>query len=111
MSKTKQENNYEEIEGIKCIVKDVSKMPTVRFYQNNLREEIDKYISNNTITDKKQGYVDALEINIKSAPFVIGWLYWPEDEYEVKVIKGRAKPKVKETKKPIKKTTSKNGLK
>lgn len=111
---------YVEIEGIKCEVKDPSKKATVVFCQHNLRIETDKYIGEQTLTDKRKGYVAALEINIKITPFVLGWLVKPgEDEY--KVITGRmtldefnkknkpkptAKPEVQEkvVKKRVKKT-------
>jgi hypothetical protein len=102
----KVNDEYEDVEGIKCKVKNPSKKSTVRFYQNNLREEIDKYISSNIMTDKKLGYVNALEINIKIAPFLLGWLYKPDSEEEYRVIKGFAsleslnpKPAKKKTKK------------
>lgn len=83
---------FEEVEGIKCIIKDPSKKATVRACQNNLREEIDKYLGSNVMNDKKQGYVDVLEINLRSLPFIIGWLEWPENENDKQIIKGRVKP-------------------
>ena len=77
-----------EVEGIMCEVKNPSKRSIVKEYQHVLRIEADKYIGEQTMTDKRRGYADALEINIKIAPFVLGWLVRPgEDEY--KVITGR----------------------
>lgn len=84
----KKVDDFVEIEGIKCIIKDPSKKATVLFYQNSLREETDKYIANNRMTESKRGYADILEINIRIAPFVLGWLKRPEDEDEYRVIKG-----------------------
>lgn len=83
---------FEEIEGIKCKIKDPSKKGTVRACQNNLREEIDKYLGSNVMNDKKQGYVDVLEINLRSLPFTLGWLEWPASENDKQIIKGRVKP-------------------
>lgn len=77
-----------EVEGIMCQVKDHKKKSLVEVYQHNLRIETDKYIGEQTMTEKRKGYVAALEINIKIAPFVLGWLVRPsEDEY--RVITGR----------------------
>ena len=83
-----QKKEYEEVEGIKCEVKDPSRRGVVKFYQQSLRPEIDKYIANNRMTESKRAYADALEVNIKIAPFVLGWLRKPEDEDEYRVIKG-----------------------
>lgn len=90
----KKLDNFEEVEGVICEIKNPLRESTVRFIQNNLREEIDKYISSNIMTDKKKGYVSALENNIKIAPFVLGWLKWPTDE-ELQIIKGLKKPETK----------------
>jgi len=80
---------YEEVEGIKCKVKNANRKGVVKFYQESLRPEIDKYIGSITVwTDSKKNYRDALEINLKVAPFVLGWLHKPEDEDEYRVIKG-----------------------
>ena len=79
---------FVEIEGIICEVKNSVKKLLVKQYQHNLRIETDKYIGEQIMTDKRKGYASALEINIKIAPFVLGWLYKPgEDEY--RVITGR----------------------
>lgn len=114
---------YVEVEGIKCEVKDPSRKATVIFYQESLKPEIDKYISHNIMTEKRQNYANALMVNVKIAPFVLGWLKKPEDEEEYRVIKGiitlddlnkkrkkDSKAKVEEPKKaekPIKKTATK----
>lgn len=79
---------YVEIEGIQCEVKDPGREAVVKFYQQNLRPEIDKYIGTNRMTESKRAYADALEVNIKIAPFVLGWLRKPQDEDEYRVIKG-----------------------
>jgi hypothetical protein len=84
----KKTEEFVEVEGIKCSIKNPSRKATVLFYQNNLREETDKYIANNRMTEKRRAYADVLEINIKVAPFVLGWLKRPEDEDEYRVIKG-----------------------
>jgi hypothetical protein len=79
---------FVEVEGIMCEVKNPGKRSLVKQYQHNLRIETDKYIGEQTMTDKRKGYASALEINIKIAPFVLGWLVKPEgDEY--RVITGR----------------------
>lgn len=79
---------FVEIEGIMCEVKNPGKKSLVKEYQHNLRIETDKYLGEQIVTDKRKGYADALEINIKIAPFVLGWLVKPEgDEY--RVITGR----------------------
>ena len=65
---------YVEVEGIKCEVKDPSRKATVIFYQESLKLEIDKYISHNIMTEKRQNYANALMVNVKIAPFVLGWL-------------------------------------
>jgi hypothetical protein len=80
---------YVEIEGIRCEVKNPAKKSIVRFYQQTLRPEIDKYVGNNIMTDKRKAYAEALEINLIIAPFVLGWLKKPEDEDEYRVIKGQ----------------------
>ena len=79
---------YAEIEGIKCEVKNPRKKGVVKLYQDILRQEIDKYVGTNRMTDSKKAYADALEINIKIAPFVLGWLRKPDNEDEYRVIKG-----------------------
>jgi len=113
---------YVEVEGISCEIKDPRKKGVVKFYQENLRSEIDKYIGANTMTDSEQRYANALEVNIKIAPFVLGWLRKPGDEDEYRVIKGlmtldelhakrkkEAKTKAsKDTKKEANKSDSKN---
>lgn len=79
---------FVEVEGIMCEVKNPVKKSLVKQYQHILRIETDKYIGEQIMTDKRRGYADALEINIKIAPFILGWLVKPaEDEY--KVITGR----------------------
>ena len=79
---------FVEVEGIMCEVKSSGKKSIVQEYQRLLSIETDKYIGEQTMTDKRKGYADALEINIKIAPFVLGWLHKPgEDEY--RVITGR----------------------
>jgi len=80
---------YEEVEGILCEVKNPARKPVVRFYQESLRPEIDKYIGNNRMVEKKKAYADALEVNLIIAPFVLGWLKRPTDEDEYRVITGR----------------------
>lgn len=85
----KKKVDIEYVEEIPCEVKNHDKKSVVRFYQQNLRQEIDKYVGNNTMTDSRKGYANALEINIKIAPFVLGWLKKPEDEDEYRVITGR----------------------
>lgn len=79
---------FVEVEGIMCEIKNSDKKSLVKLYQHNLRIETDKYIGEQTMTDKRKGYSAALEINIKIAPFVLGWLYKPGDD-EYRVITGR----------------------
>ena len=80
---------YVDVEGIMCEVKDPRRKATVIYYQANLRREIDNYVGNNRMIEKKRAYADALEINLKIAPFVLGWLRRPEDRDEYNVITGR----------------------
>jgi hypothetical protein len=89
MVKKNDDKEYVEVEGIKCEVKDSKKKAIVEYYQNNLDEQISDYVAKNRMVDSKKAYADALRINVKIAPFVLGWLKRPEDEDEYRVITGR----------------------
>lgn len=85
----KANKEYEEVEGVQCEIKNPARKGVVRFYQNNLREEVDRYIADHPrMTDKNTRYLNAMKVNVILAPFVLGWLRKPEDNDEYLVIKG-----------------------
>jgi len=112
---------YEEVEGIKCEIKSPTRRATVKYYQSSLAEELDKYIASiDRWTESTKGYRDNIKINIKVAPFVLGWLRKPTDQDEYLVIKGymtleelqskRDKASGKVKKKPAKTRKAKIGV-
>ena len=90
MSKKKiDEIEYVEVEGIKCKVRNPKKKAIAIAYQNSLRDAILDYErSIDRWSESKRDYRDNLNINVKIAPFVLGWLSKPEDEDEYRVING-----------------------
>ncbi|MEK6828810.1 MAG: hypothetical protein AABY15_01700 [Nanoarchaeota archaeon] len=80
MAKKKEDDSkFVEIDGFKCEVKDPNKRNTVLHYQHYLALEVDKYVSDNIMTESREAYADGLMANIKLAPFVLGWLKSPGD--------------------------------
>ena len=81
---------YVDVEGVRCQVKNPKRRAVVQHYQNKLLEAIDNYISKvDRWSEDKRRYCEGLKVNVKIAPFTLGWLKRPEDENEYKVIQGR----------------------
>lgn len=80
--------DFFEIYGVKCLVKNPSRKNIVMLYQDNVRTEIDKYLSLDRISDSKKKYIELLQVNVKNAPFALGWLNIPEKEDDYRLIKG-----------------------
>jgi len=91
-----------EIEGIKCKVKNAKKKALAIHYQEYVRQALSDYISKEIMNPTKQNYADGLQLNIRIAPFSFGWLHWPENENDKRVIKG-LEPIKKISKKKVKK--------
>ena len=95
-----------EIEGVKCKVKDAKRKAIALHYQEYVRESYSDYVLKETMTPSRQSYSDGLLLSIRRAPFLLGWLHWPEDENERRVIMGR-EPIVDKKKKSTKKVKRK----
>lgn len=115
MPRKKDENKFVEIEGVKCEVKDPKRKAITLAYQEHLKEGIAAYEA--TVTrwvEPKRIYRDNLLINIKIAPFVLGWLRRPEDPDDYRLIAGHitaeelAEKRAKEAAKNKKKTRRKS---
>jgi hypothetical protein len=62
-------------------IKDKKRRATVLYYQETLKEEIIKIKRNShRISEAKAAYIETLERNVEIAPFLLGYLQWPEDE-------------------------------
>lgn len=60
-------------------VKDSSKEKTVKAYQNQVSSAIENIKSRDgKLRPTTKDYIKTLEENLKRAPYVIGWLHWPE---------------------------------
>jgi len=106
MAKKKENKiNYEEIDGYKYEVKNPSRKNLVRVYQNMVTDAHTDYVNKNRMMEKKRVYAESLLTNISRAPFVLGWLCWPEDENQKRLING-LEPIIEKVKKK-KKTKSK----
>ena len=90
MARRKKEvEEYVEVEGIKCKVKNPARKAITQFYQDNLRDAISDYErSVSRWMESKKNYRDNLKVNVIIAPFVLGWLHRPEDPDEYLLIKG-----------------------
>ncbi len=109
MAKKKKDSNieYEEIEGYKYKIKNPSRKNLVRVYQDMVTDAHYDYVNKNRMMEKKRMYADNLLTNISRAPFTFGWLAWPEDENQMRVINRLAPIIEKENKKKkVKKPTS-----
>jgi hypothetical protein len=85
----KDEKKYVEVEGIMCEIKNPKKRAVSKYYQQNLLDNIADYESKvERWSESCINYRDNLKINVKVAPFVLGWLRRPEDEDEYRVITG-----------------------
>ena len=63
---------------MKYKIKDKNKEAVVKAYQNQIRFAIENIESKNdklSVTTKE--YIKNLELNIKRAPFTLGWYHWP----------------------------------
>ena len=62
-------------------IKDKSKKATAIYYQESLIEAINDYrLKNPRMSESKKNYVESLERNVHIAPYILGYLKWPEDE-------------------------------
>jgi hypothetical protein len=62
-------------------VKDIKKKAIVEEYQRQLRESIDRLLSSEERkTAQRKAYIEALEGNLKRAPYVLGYLEWPDEK-------------------------------
>lgn len=60
-------------------IKDKSKKALVEAYQKQVREAIEEFKLNSIkLTTEKKNYIKVLEDNIKRAPYVLGYLEWPD---------------------------------
>jgi hypothetical protein len=85
----KDEKKYVEVEGIMCEIKNHKRRAISKHYQQNLLENITDYENKvERWSESSRNYRDNLKINVKVAPFVLGWLRRPEDEDEYRVITG-----------------------
>jgi hypothetical protein len=113
----KDEKKYVEVEGIMCEIKNPKKRAVSKYYQQNLLDNIADYESKvERWSESCINYRDNLKINVKVAPFVLGWLRRPEDEDEYRVITGsmtlielndKRKKEANKSKKPRKPTAKK----
>jgi hypothetical protein len=67
--------------GDKDKIKDNSKEGIVKLYQNQVREAIERIQSvEEKIGPQTKEYIKKLEENIIRAPYVLGYLEWPEEK-------------------------------
>lgn len=64
---------------MKSKVKDASKKKIVELYQRQIEEAITNIRNQEgKLSSTKKEYIKILEENIKRAPYVLGYLEWPE---------------------------------
>jgi hypothetical protein len=64
---------------MKSKVKDASKKKIVELYQRQIEEAITNIRNQEgKLSSTKKDYIKVLEENIKRAPYVLGYLEWPE---------------------------------
>ena len=64
---------------MKVKVKDASKKKIVELYQRQIEEAITNIRNQEgKLSSTKKEYIKILEENIKRAPYVLGYLEWPE---------------------------------
>lgn len=108
MAKKKQDNKqYEEIDGVNYEIKNPLRKNIVRVYQDNVRNAHADYVAKHRMVEKRKRYADLLLKNIERAPFVLGWLQWPEKKEEDKGLTKGSKKKKKPTKTRVRKGSSK----
>lgn len=62
-------------------IKDKNKEGIVKLYQNQIRESIERIKSvNEKLAPQTKEYIKKLEENINRAPYVLGYLEWPEEK-------------------------------
>lgn len=62
-------------------VKDKTKKLLVEVYQQGIREAINELKSRDEkMSQERKRYIEVLEQNIKIAPYLLGYLYYPEDK-------------------------------
>lgn len=62
-------------------IKNPSRKAVVEESQRQIRQAIDLILSREgKMSQSTKDYVEALEGNIKRAPYVLGYLEWPEDK-------------------------------
>lgn len=60
-------------------IKDKTRKPTVDAYQKQVQIAIDKLKSiDGKLSPKLKDYISNLEGNIKRAPYILGYLEWPD---------------------------------
>jgi len=91
--------DYEEIDGYKYEVKNPLRKNLVKVYQDMVANSQAEYVARNRMMENKRKYAENLLKNISRAPFVLGWLCWPEDEVQIRVINILAPIEEKKSKK------------
>jgi hypothetical protein len=67
-------------------IKDESRKKIVEAYQKSVQEAIIEIKSNDLkLSSKRKDYIQTLEENIKRAPYVLGYLEWPEEKKKKKL--------------------------
>lgn len=62
-------------------VRDKNKKALVEEYQRGVKEAIDELKSRDgKMSQERKRYIQVLEDNIKRAPYLLGYLHWPEDK-------------------------------
>jgi len=100
--KKKEKKQYEEIDGIEYEVKNPLRKNLVKAYQDMVKNSHAEYVAKNRMMEKKRRYAENLLKNVERAPFVLGWLAWPEKEEDDGLTKGSKKKKT-----PVNKRTKK----
>ncbi len=74
-------------------IKDESKKKIVEIYQKSVQEAIVEIKSKDgKLSSSTKNYIESLEGNIKRAPYVLGYLFWPEEK-KIKKLKEPKEPK------------------
>lgn len=99
MAKKEDNKNYEEIDGVKYEIRNPLRKNLVIVYQDMVINAHADYVAKNRMVEKKKRYAESLLKNVERAPFVLGWLHWPEKVEEDKTTKKPEKKKKSATKK------------
>lgn len=66
---------------MKSKIKNESKKALVEEYQKQVKASIDRLKSiDGKPSSRLKEYIENLELNIKRAPYVLGYMEWPEDK-------------------------------